>query len=77
MKLNIAQAIISLKPNSEFTLTNQDYSKIEWDVLEGEAPTLKQVNDELKRLEQLKIDAKSELLDRLGITAEEAQLLLS
>lgn len=84
MSITIAEAIQSLKPKSEFSYQNEDYSTIVWDVLDGEAPTAKQINDEIKRLETLKAnelktkaEAKAELLARLGITAEEAQLLLA
>jgi hypothetical protein len=84
MSITIAQAIQSLKPGAEFSYQNEDYSTIKWDVLEGSAPTAKQITDEIKRLTTLKqaetiskAEAKTALLDRLGITAEEAQLLLS
>ena len=39
----LAKAIKFLKPNSEFRFQEADYSTIEWDVLEGDAPTLAQV----------------------------------
>jgi hypothetical protein len=77
-------AINNLAPSSEFSFTDEDYSTIQWDVLEGTAPTAKEVADEIKRLEELQktevvaqAEAKAALLDRLGITAEEAQLLLA
>jgi len=81
---NIVSAIQSLKPSAEFVLTNDDYSTIVWHELEGEAPTLTQINAEISRLNALEAkaqsdrsEAKAALLDRLGITAEEAALLLS
>jgi hypothetical protein len=84
MSITIAQAIQSLKPGAEFSYQNEDYSTIKWDVLEGSAPTAKQITDEIKRLTTLKqteaiskAEAKTALLDRLGITEEEAELLLS
>ena len=53
-------------------------------MLEGTAPTLKQVNDEITRLkaedaaaEAEKANNKAALLAKLGITADEAALLLS
>jgi hypothetical protein len=80
----LAKAIFKLKPNAEYSLINNDYSTIKWDVLEGEAPTQAEVDaaiEEVKADEivqaKAKADAKADLLDRLGITAEEAQLLLS
>lgn len=77
-------AIRSLKPSSQFTYEEQDYSSIKWDVLEGEAPTkaeidaaIEQVKADEAQAELDKAEAKSALLDRLGITADEARLLLS
>jgi hypothetical protein len=76
-------AIRKLKPNSEFSFTNNDYSTIKWDVLEGTAPTQAQID---AAIEQIKADEiteaaakaaeKAALLERLGITQEEANLLL-
>jgi hypothetical protein len=80
----LIKGINKLKPNAEFSITNDDYSTIKWDVLEGKAPTQAQID---VAIEQVKADeitqaaakatAKAALLDRLGITAEEAVLLLS
>jgi hypothetical protein len=76
-------AIKKLKPNSEFSFNNNDYSTIKWDVLEGDAPTQAEIDT---AIEQVKADeiteaaakaaAKAVLLERLGITQEEAQILL-
>ena len=82
--LYLVKAVKKLKPNAEFSFTNNDYSTIKWDILEGAAPTL----DEIKQtIEQIKIEETKEeiekeakkqaLLDKLGITEEEAKLLLS
>jgi hypothetical protein len=80
----LTQAIKNLKPNSEFSYNDDDYSTIKWDVLEGDAPTKKQIDDEIKRIKAAEIAdaeanaiAKSALLDRLGISESEAKLLLS
>ena len=80
----LTKAIFNLKPNCEFTLTNGDYSTIQWIVIEGKAPTQAQVDAEIERLiaadeaaTVLKAEAKAELLARLGITEDEAKLLLS
>ena len=80
----LIKGINKLKPNVEFSITNDDYSTIKWDVLEGKAPTQAEID---QAIEQVKADeitqaaakatAKAALLDRLGITAEEAVLLLS
>jgi len=78
------KAIRKLKPNSEFSYTNDDYSTIKWDVLDGKAPTQKEIDaaiEEVKadeaQAEATKATQRQAILDRLGITAEEAVLLLS
>jgi hypothetical protein len=83
MRNYLVEAIQSLKPNSEFHLSDNDYSTIEWDVLEGAAPTQVAVNAEIDKIKAAEIAAgadnaaaKAALLDRLGITADEAALLL-
>jgi hypothetical protein len=75
----LAKAINNLKPSAEFSFTEEDYSTIKWDVLDGTAPTPKEIDDEMKRIkdaEAAKPAAKAALLERLGITADEAALLL-
>ena len=79
----LVEAIKSLKPNSEFHLTDDDYSTIQWHVIEGKAPTQSEIDAEIVKLKAQeatkiaeKADNKAALLERLGITAEEAKLLL-
>jgi hypothetical protein len=78
------QAIRSIRPNAEFAISGDDLENIEWHVLEGEIPTKKEIEDAIANLEtqeliaeEEKSAAKAALLDRLGITPEEAVLLLS
>ena len=80
----LVKAIQSLKPGAEFSITNSDYSTIVWDILEGDAPTQAELDAEIKKIkaaeakvEADKATAKAALLERLGITAEEAKLLLA
>lgn len=84
MKSYLSKAIKHLRPEAEFSLTDNDYSTIKWDVLDGEAPTQKEIDAAIKEVkadeaqaEETKATAKAALLSRLGITAEEAALLLS
>jgi len=80
----LVKAIQKIKPNAEFSFENNDYSTIKWSVLEGEAPTQIEID---AAIEQVKADEiaeaearatqKAALLDRLGITEEEAKLLLA
>ena len=79
----LTQAIQSLHPEAEFSYTNNDYSTIKWDVLEGTAPTQSEIDAEIVKIKArqeadkaAKATDKAALLQRLGITAEEATLLL-
>ena len=80
----LVKAIKKLKPTAEFSFTEDDYSTIKWDVLEGEAPTqaeidaaIEQVKADEAQAELDKAAKKAALLNRLGITEAEAKLLLS
>jgi hypothetical protein len=83
MKSYLIEAIRKLKPNSEFVISNDDYATIEWHVLEGKAPNQAEID---KTIEQVKADEiveaetkaaqRQAILDRLGLTADEAKLLL-
>jgi hypothetical protein len=83
MNNDLVQAIKKLHPEAEFSLIDDDYSTIKWDVLEGDAPTKKEIDAAIK---QIKVDeiaevkakeaARQSILDRIGLTADEAKLLL-
>ena len=84
MSKYLVKAIKKLRPTAEFSFIEDDYSTIKWDVLDGEAPTQKEIDIALKEVKAdevqekaTKATAKAALLSRLGITAEEAVLLLS
>jgi hypothetical protein len=84
MRDYLSQAILSLRPGSEFSYIDNDYSTIEWHVLEGKAPTKAQIDAEIEKIKAAEETAKADksvaraaLLERLGITEEEASLLLS
>ena len=79
----LVKAIKKLKPTAEFSFTENNYSTIKWDVLEGDAPTQGEIDAVIEQVkaEEIAAEAKAAtdraaLLARLGITAEEAQLLL-
>ncbi len=74
-------AINHIRPNAEFILRGDD---LEWLDTEQTEPTKKEIEDGLvayKVALQSELDTKESarqaLLDRLGITQEEAKLLLS
>jgi hypothetical protein len=79
------KAIKKLKPNAEFSFTDNDYSTIKWDVLEGKAPTEAQIDS---AIEQVKADEAQALIDQatakaaaqaklaaLGLTVEDLTAL--
>ena len=80
---HLQKAICKLRPTAEFSITDNDYSTVKWDVLDGDAPTQAEIDE---AIEQVKADEiteatakaaeKAALLERLGITQEEANLLL-
>jgi len=79
----IAKAIHKLKPTAQFSFTDDDYSTIKWDVLEGKAPTQKQIDDAIEQVKadeiteaETKATAKAAILDRLGLTADELKTIL-
>lgn len=80
---NLVKAIKLLKPTAEFSFTDNDYSTINWIVLEGKAPTQKQIDDALKQIianekaeAEAKETAKQAILDRIGLTADELKTIL-
>jgi hypothetical protein len=80
----LSAAIKKLRPNAEFSFTNEDYSTIQWDILEGDAPTEAEIDAAVEQVKadevtqaEAKATQKAALLDRLGITEDEAKLLLA
>ena len=80
----LVKAIKKLKPTAEFSFIEDDYSTIQWDILDGNEPTqaeidaaIEQVKADEAQAELDKAAAKAALLNRLGITEEEAKLLLA
>ena len=77
--ITTVQAITSLRPNVEWTMNGDDVEGITWHTPDAKPLTSAEVNAEIKRLEAVelsKVSAKAALLERLGITADEAALLL-
>jgi hypothetical protein len=80
----LTKAIRQLKPTAQFSYQNNDYSTIKWDVLEGEAPSQPEIDAAIEQVKadeiaeaEAKATQKAALLDRLGITEDEAKLLLA
>ena len=82
----LIQALSSLRPNSEFTITNEDLSSIVWNTEGTTTPTKKQIEDEIKRLKDAETKAISDKeaakasaiakLEALGLTLSEAQAII-
>jgi hypothetical protein len=82
--IEITAAIRHLVPNAEFSFTDNDLSTLKWDSTELTKPTITQIKAAIpivKSAQEAEIAAKAAtkaaLLERLGITADEAALLLS
>lgn len=80
----IVIGINRLHPEAEFSFENGDYSTIKWDVLNGTAPTIKEI--EAAYTEHVKEEAakevaqatkKQEVLAKLGLTSDEVAALLA
>lgn len=79
----IAKALLNLKPNAQWTLTGDDYADLVW-LSAGKAPTLAEIEAEIQTLpakeaaaQAAKSAEKAALLAQLGITEDQAKLLLS
>ena len=81
----LAQVIRSLRPEAEFTFTDNDYSTIEWIKLEGDAPTQAEIKKgftayqaaqkaETETKAQAKETAQAKLA-ALGLTVEDLTAL--
>jgi len=57
VKNYLALAIFKLKPDSQFSFENNDYSTIKWDLLEGTPPTQAEIDE---AIEQVKADEITE-----------------
>lgn len=80
----ITDAIFYLVPGAQFSFQETDLSTLVWDSKDAKQPTEAEILAAIpvaaaaKQAEaDAKIAAKSALFDRLGITEEEAQLLLA
>lgn len=89
MKTNadyLVEAIKLLKPNSEFSFQGSDYSTIKWDKLQGDVPSLEQIEQKIIEIKNLdaEIIAKKAVdkanalakLAALGLTDDEAKTVI-
>lgn len=80
--ISIQQAVMSLRPNIEWTMNGNDVEGIIWHTPNVEPLTRAEVDAEIARLERAAADDASSkatiraaLLERLGINEDEATLL--
>jgi len=80
---DIKKALRNLNPTAEWTLSGDDYADLIW-LSKDTKPTLAQIEAEIALLPAKEATAKAEaaaekqaILERLGLTAQEAKLLLS
>lgn len=83
----LTSAILALRPGSQFAMVEDNYSTIEWHVLDGSAPTKAAINSEIEKIkaaELIEADNKAAAvasavakLSALGLTAEEIAALKS
>lgn len=78
--MNIAKALISLRPGKEFVFNDDDLSTVRWSEEGVTTPTFEEVEAELARLAQEEADKKAAAetkLAALGLTADDIKALLS
>ena len=68
----LVKAIKLLKPDSEFSFTDDDYLTVKWDILEGDAPTQKEIDAAIKQVKAE--EAQAELTKANAKVAAEAKL---
>jgi len=80
----IVDAIQLIDPKAEFIIEGDDYSTIKWNNLTGDAPTKAEIDAAIENIKAnekaaaIKAETdKAALLAKLGITADEAKLLLN
>ena len=85
MKNYLTLAIYALRPDSEFSYSDNDYATIQWIKLEGDAPTQAEIDTAIKEIkaEEKAAEKKAEAdkliaqskLAALGLTADDLKAL--
>ena len=81
----LVKAINKLKPTAQFSFTDDDYSTVQWDILDGQAPTQKEIDAAIKEVKadeiteaEAKAQAKATAegkLAALGLTTDDLRAL--
>ena len=82
----LSAAIYLLQPTAEFSFTDNDYSTIKWDKLEGDAPTQSEITAAIKVVKANEAKAEADKaavkqsaqakLAALGLTADEVAAIV-
>lgn len=78
--IHIMTAIQNLSDFADFAVSDDDYTNIKWLTEPKKKPTVAEIEAEIARLESLdaaRAEAKAALLSKIGLTEDEAKLLLS
>jgi len=81
----LSLAISKLRPSAEFSFTDNDYSTIKWDTLEGKAPTQAEIDAAIETIKSDEIAAANKALSdkaiaqaklaALGLTTDDLKAL--
>jgi hypothetical protein len=81
----LSEAILELRPEAHFSYNNNDYSTVKWDVLEGDAPTLAEIEAAVAIVKTKKQNEASQRasdkaaaqakLEALGLTTDDLMAL--
>ena len=81
----LSKAIWKLRPDSEFSFTDEDYSTIKWDKLEGNPPTQAEIDAAIEQIKTDETNAEAQAvaakeaaqakLAALGLTVEDLKAL--
>ena len=81
----LSKAIWKLRPGAEFSFTDEDYSTVKWDKLEGNAPTQAEIDAAILQIKAEEVNAETTAetakaaaqtkLAALGLTADDLKAL--
>jgi len=84
--LEFSDAIISLSPDAQWTMENNDLKKLTWIDESVDRPSDDEIRDELKRLQDARLVAENDAietraraiakLEKLGLTEDEAKSVI-
>jgi hypothetical protein len=83
--IELSRAIWKLRPDAEFSYTDEDYSTIKWDKLEGNPPTQAEIDAAIEQIKTDETNAEAQAaaakeaaqakLAALGLTTDDLKAL--